>query len=128
MATTPARFKRADGREFLARDVFGDGAGDEDVHDAVLGGAFVDERDGAGVVNRGRRVGHADDRGEAAARGGGGAGGDVFLGRLARFAQMDVQVNQAGTNNEAAHVHPFGVARRLFRRVRADRRDFALGN
>ena len=75
-----------------------------------------------------RRVGHANDGRETAARGGGGAGGDGFLCRLARLAQMNVQVNQAGTNHEAAHVHFLGVARRLVCRVRADRGDFTFGN
>ena len=28
-------FERADGREFLAGDVLGDGAGDKDIHDAL---------------------------------------------------------------------------------------------
>ena len=36
MATTPALFEPADGREFLAGDVFGDGAGDKDIDDALL--------------------------------------------------------------------------------------------
>ena len=121
-------FERADGCEFLARDVFGNGAGDKDIYDAVLGGAFIDEGDGPGVVNGRGRVGHADDRGEAAPRGGGGAGGDVFLCRLTGLAQVDVQINQAGTNNESAHVHPLDFARRFLRRVRSDRRDFACRN
>ena len=114
------------GREFLARDVFRDGAGDEDVHDAMLGGAFVDKRDGPGVVNRGRRVGHADDRGEAAARGGGSAGGDVFLRRLAGFAQVHVQVNQAGTNNFPFRIKSFDFFGRLAGGAFADGGDFPV--
>ena len=48
-----------------------------------------------GVVDGRGGVGHANDGGETAARGRGRAGGDGFLGRLPRFAQMRVQINQA---------------------------------
>ena len=89
-------------------------------------GAFVDERDGAGIVNGRRRVGHADDRGEAAARGGGGAGGDVFLCRLARLAQMDVQINQAGTNDFSFRVESFDFLRRPGGSIFADGGDFPV--
>ena len=104
MATTPGAFQAADGRELLAGDVLGDGAGDKDIHDAFARRAFADERDGSGVVNRRRRVGHADDGSESAARRRRRAGGEVLLGRLARFAQVDVQINQPRTNN-----FPLGV-------------------
>jgi len=71
-------FEAADGREFLAGDVLGDGAGDENIHDAFACRAFADERDGAGgVQSAGDVFGHADDGGEPAARGGGGAGGKI---------------------------------------------------
>ena len=72
-------FESADGRQFLAGDILGDGAGDENIYDAFARGAFADERDGAGGVNRGHRIGHADDGGKTTARGGGGAGRKIFL-------------------------------------------------
>ena len=126
MATTPARFKSADGREFLAGDVLGDGAGDENIHDAFARRAFADERDGAGGVNRGQRVGHADDGGETAARGGGGAGGEIFLRGLARLAQMDVQINQAGADDFSAGVELFNALGRG--KIFADGGNFAVND
>ena len=92
-------FQAADGCEFFAGDALGDRTADENIDDAFPFGDFADEGDSAGRINRGRRVGHADDGGESAARRRRRAGGDVFLGRLARFAEMDVQINQAGTDD-----------------------------
>ena len=41
---------------------------------------------------------------------------------------MNMQINQAGTNHQTAHVHFLGIAWRLARCVRADGGDFARGN
>ena len=113
-------FERTDGREFFAGDIFGDGAGDENIHDAFALRAFADERDGAGIVNRRRRVRHANDGGETAARRRRRSGGKIFLRGLAGFAQMDVQVNQAGTDDFSSGVEFFNflLAREDFCRRR----------
>jgi len=37
MATTPAFFKGTDRSQFLAGDPLGDGAGDEHIHDSLIG-------------------------------------------------------------------------------------------
>jgi len=52
----------------------------------------------------------------------------IFPWRLARLAQVDVQINQAGTNNKPTHVHPLDITRRLLAASAADRRDFARRN
>ena len=116
------------GCEFFARNASGDGARDEHIDDAVAFGAVVDERHRAGIVDGGRGVGHADDRRETAARGGGGAGGDGFLGGLARFAQVDVQINQARTNDKSAGVELINVFRCFARGVRAYCGNFPVNN
>jgi len=53
IATTPRAFERTDRGELLRRArFFVMAAGHEDVHDALPGGAFVNQRDGAGAVDR----------------------------------------------------------------------------
>ena len=94
----------------------------------LLGGAFVDERDGSGVVNRRRRVRHADDGRDPAARGGGDPGGNIFFRRLAGFAEMDVQVNQAGADNFSRNIEARYILRRLGGKIFADGGDFSIEN
>src|SRR5882672_2971211 len=92
-------FQSADGSKFFARDVLGDRAGDEDIHDALFLRTFVDEGNGSGIVNRRRSVRHAHDGGEPTARGSSGSGREVFLRGLAGFSEVDMQINQTGGDN-----------------------------
>jgi hypothetical protein len=88
----------------------------------------MDQRNGPGVVNRRGCVWHANDGGESAARGSRRAGGKVFLWCLARLTQMNVQVNQAGANNQSAHVHPLNIGRALLCGGLTNGGDFAVEN
>ena len=117
-------FERADGSQFLAGDIFGDGARDEDVDFAFARRPFANQRDGARVVDGGGGVGHANDGGETAPGGRGRAGGDGFLGGLSRFAQMRVQINQSRADHQSAGLKPLNLRRRARRRGRGRRRRF----
>ena len=97
----PRLFERADGRQFFPRDVFRDGPRHKDVDFAFPFRALANQRHRAGIVNGRGSVGHANHRSESAARRRRRARGDGFLGRLPRFPQMGVQINQAGANHQA---------------------------
>ena len=101
-------FEGTDGGEFFASDALGDGAGDVNIDEAFARGFFANQRDGAGGVDRGRRIRHAQDRGESTARGGLRAGGDGFLGGLAGFAEVDVGIDQTGRDDEAGDIPRLG--------------------
>ena len=100
-------FERADGCEGLTLHAHGDAAGGEDFDDGVTADSVVDELDGAGVVGDGGRVGHAHDGGEAAGGGGARAGADGLLVRLAGFAEVDVDIDEAGAGDEPVGVDFF---------------------
>jgi hypothetical protein len=72
------------------------------------------------VIQRRRGVRHGADRGEAALGGGGGAGGDRLLVVLAWLAQVDVDIDQAGRDDQPAGVD--GLARSIALAGRRDRR------
>ncbi len=95
-----------------------------DAHAGCRGGAFDDAaRDGGVVVHR-LRIGHAADGRESAARRGARAGLDGFGHFLAGLAQMAVEVDEAGRDDQAFGVENFRVGRG---KVRADFRDlFAI--
>ena len=105
----PGLHQRADGRKFLARQPLRDGSGREHVDTGFLPGTLVDPGNRRWVIRRRTRVGHADNRREPACRRRPGAGLDGFLGRLARLAQVDVQIDEAGCDHEAAGVDDFDV-------------------
>lgn len=100
-----ARFgHRADGGEFFAREAFGDGPGWEDV-DASFGAGFVQyPPDHAGAVDGGGGIGHANDAGEAARCRCFRAAADGFLCGLPRLAEVDMDVDQAGRDDEPGAV------------------------
>ena len=100
----PRLHHRAERREFLARQTFRDRTGREDVDARFLPGALDDPRDRRRVVGGRTGVGHADNRREAARRRRPGTGFDGFLSRLAGFAQVDVQVDQARRDDEIFRV------------------------
>src|SRR5580658_5751459 len=85
------------------------GADGPDANAAGGFGAVENEARDAGVVVDGFRVGHAADGGEAAARRGTSAGFDGFGGFLARFAQMRVKIDEAGSDDQATGVEDFGI-------------------
>ena len=88
----------------------------------------MNERDGPGIIDGRRRVGHTDQRSEAAARRGGRAGGNGFLRHLARLAKMHMQINQTGAHHQPIHWHPLRVRRRLTWSFWPDCGDPALNN
>jgi hypothetical protein len=96
--------ERADGRELLALHADGDAAGGEDVDAGRFERALAHERDGVRAVRGRVGVGHGQDAGEAARRRRARAGGDGFLLAAARFAQVDVHVDEAGRDDEALRV------------------------
>src|SRR5579862_4404771 len=82
-------------------------AGGADRPYADAGGSFdaiENEARDAGVVVHRPGVGHAAHGGEAAASRGTRAGFDSLGRFLSRFAKMGVEVNEAGSNDEAAGV------------------------
>ena len=120
--------KGTDGGQLLAGDALGDGTGDEDVDQAILAGAFMDEGDRAGIINGRAGVGHADDGSETALRRRPGARQDGFLGRLARFAQMDMQIDQPGADDPAGDVQTFNARRGAGGEIGADGGDLSVQN
>ena len=64
----------------------------------------LDPRDPFRRVDYGLRVGHAADGGKSSSGGGGGAGGDGFLVALAGFAQVNMQVDEAGSDDQSARI------------------------
>ena len=85
----------ADGGQFLAGAVLGDGPDGKDVHHGMLAGALDDVAGDGGIVVHRQRVGHAADGGEAARRRRARAGLDGFGMLDARLAQMHVHVDEA---------------------------------
>ena len=63
----------------------------------------------SGVSFTGDGVGHRADGGESAGSGGGGAGGDGFLVALAGLAQVNVNIDQTRSDDEAFRVDDVGA-------------------
>jgi hypothetical protein len=63
------------------------------VYDAAVSDPRYDELDAGLHINRRIRIGHADDGGKSARRGGPGPGGDRFRPFLTRFAEMGMHVD-----------------------------------
>src|SRR5882724_87201 len=105
----PRSFQRTNRRQFLAGDVFGDGSGNVDVYHSLFARQFVNQGDGPGIIDWRSGVWHAYDRGEPASGSGRGTGGYGFFGGLAGFAQVDVQIDEARTNDEAFDVQSLNL-------------------
>ena len=122
--------ERAVRGELLALHADGDAAGRVNAHGRG-GTGGLDELDGAGVVGDGRGVGHAHHGGETAGGGGLRTGEDGLLVRLAGLAEMDVDVDEAGADDEAAgvdHARLFLLrASELGDELAAGNEDIALG-
>ena len=103
--------------QLLAGQRLGDRADRLDVDEVGGPAEVVDVVRGLGGVGDGRGVGHGQDRGEPAGRRRLGSGGDGLGVLAARFAQVDVQVDQAGQRDQAVGVDHAGVG---VRRQRAD--------
>ena len=120
--------ERADRCQLLAGDALGDRAGDEHVDLGRTLRAILNQRHRAGVVDRRAGVGHADNSGETAARRRRRAGADGLLGRLARLAKVNVNVDQPGADDLAGHIDFRRALRRLARRISADGGHFPIVN
>ncbi len=125
----PGLLQRAVRRELLALHADGDAAGGIDMHRNRARGV-VDQLNGASVVGRRGRVGHADDRREAAGGGSHRAGKNGFLVGLAGFAEMHVNIHEARADDEAGRVNHRGLLllRRteVFGELAVDYEDIAL--
>ena len=109
----------------LAGGAYRDGANRIDARQVRFGRLPEDLFGNAGVIVHGVRVRHAGDGREAARHRGGGAGRHGLLVRLPRLAQVDVHVDEAGTDNEAGRQVDDG--RTVDRKqIRADRGDDAV--
>jgi len=120
-------FQRTDRREFLAGEALGDRAGGEHVDPGQALGAVLNQCHRAGIVDRWAGVGHADDGGETAPRRRRRAGADGLLGRLARLAKVNVNIDQPRADNFAGGVDLRRAFRRLARRIGADGGHFPVG-
>jgi len=88
----------------FSRPALGDAADRRDVGGSDFPRTGQDVVDLLGRIQRRIGVGHAGDEREAAGRGGGRTAGDVLLVRLARVAEVDVNVHQAGTDDATGAV------------------------
>ena len=113
---------RAELGEPLAGQPDGDRADRVDVAVAGLAAEPPDLLDDAGGVGDRVGVGHRVDGGEAAQRGGPGAGLDGLGVLAARLAQVGVQVDQAGQRDQAVGVDDLGAVRRQAGADLGDRR------
>ena len=91
------------------------GDGKDIYHRAAL--RLLQPRDPLRRVDNGLRVGHAANRSESSGSSGGGAGGDSFLITLTRLAQVDMQIDKAGSDDQSPRIDFFmrcaaGFARR----------------
>ena len=90
---------RAERCQFFTGAILGDGSDGEDIDGCVLARAFNDVAGDSGVIVHRQRVGHAADGGEASRRRGARSGFDG-LGMLdSRLSQMDVHVDEAGSDH-----------------------------
>lgn len=90
--------------ELFAGAAPGNGADGQDADNGAGGRLAQDVFDDGARVHGGFGVGHGADGGEAAAGGGAGAGGDVLLVLEAGVAEMGVEVDKAGGDDEAAGI------------------------
>ena len=96
--------------QLLAGEGLGDGADRLDVDEVRRPTEVVDVVRGLGGVGDGGGVGHGEDRGETAGGRRLGSGGDGLGVLAARFAQVDVEVDETGQRDQAVGVDDAGVA------------------
>lgn len=124
----PGVFERADGCHFLAGEAFGDGPGHKHINRGFIFGFVAYKSHRARLIDRGGGIGHAKDRTETAACGRAGSRGDSLLGRLARFTQVNMEIDQSRADDEAVGFDPLGVSRGLESSVPADGGNFSIVN
>ncbi len=99
----PGALQSAEVGEHRAFAGVGGGRDGKDVdHRAAL--RPLQPRDPLRRVDDGLRVGHAADRSESSGSGRGGAGGDGFLVALPGLAQVNVQVDEARSDDQATRI------------------------
>ena len=89
--------QRTDRRQFFAHQAFRDRARGQHVDARDFSRAILDPGDRAGTVRDRRRIRHADDGGESTRRRRPRAGLDRLFPAESRLAEMDVEVDQAGS-------------------------------
>ncbi len=104
-------FHRGDFGKGFAFAAYGGRADRPDVHGSGSGGAFDDGARDGGVVVHGLSIRHAADGCESAASGRTRAGFDGFGHFLAGLAQVAVEIDEAGRDDEAGGIEDFGVGR-----------------
>ena len=95
--------------EFRAPAAEGGGGHGEEAYGRIAGRVEHPGQGGGTVVDR-QGVWHGHDGGEATGGGGAGSGGDGLLVGLAGFAEVDVDVDEAGRDNEAGSVDDLDFA------------------
>src|SRR3954468_11328137 len=100
-----------DGSEFFAGNVSSDRSGHVHIDHAFTSRFLVDQRHCSSVFDHWGRVRHADESRKAAARCGRGACRDGFLRALARFPKMNMQIDQAGADNQAGNIDTLSIRR-----------------
>ena len=89
----PGGSQGTDRRHFLPGDTLGDGSGTEDIHACSRGRTLLDPSNGSRTISHGRRIGHANNRGESTRGSTTGSGCDGLLVGLSRFTEMDMDVD-----------------------------------
>ena len=107
----------ARGGEAFTCHVQGQATGGIDVHQGLAGDFVLNALDSAGVIAHRARVWHANHRSEASRCGGFRATADGFLVRLARVAEMHVDIDQAWRYHQPRGVDLVGCC--LLRRAEA---------
>ena len=105
----PGLGQRADRRQFLTGEIFGNGAGREDTDRRNFRRVIGNPGDRARAVRRRRSVRHANDRSKTARRGRARARRDCFLPAEPGLAEMHVDVDETGTNDEIGCVDLIGL-------------------
>jgi hypothetical protein len=98
---------RSDRGEFFAGNALGERARREHIDDRLSLRLFHDPRHHTRVVHGRRRIRHADDRGKPAGRCTLRPCPNGFLGTLARFAEMDVKIDETRRYQKPGRIQSF---------------------
>jgi hypothetical protein len=90
--------------KFLTGPIARQASGNKRVDNGVPVDSLLLVADGVGAVDRWNGVGHNDYCRKAASGSGGSSAGNVLLMLATRFTEMDVDVDEAGTNDKAGSV------------------------
>jgi hypothetical protein len=103
-----------------------DRSGHVDIHARLARRLLANQGDGSGIIDGRRSIGHADHSGKPSPRGRHRAGGDGFLGGLARFAQVHMPIDKARADHLARCIQPLDIRRGAGSMPRAKRGDASL--